>query len=79
MADIMNEGYDFLTALNAVKADGEIRAVHFISLVSRDINTAECHACSAPGLRDAYGGTASSASKASSPPGKKHPRHEDAH
>ena len=74
MADLMNEGHDFLTALNAAKADGEIRAVHFISPVSRDINTPECRACSAPGLREAYGGTSSSASRAIMPPGNFDPK-----
>ena len=63
-ADLMNEGHDLLTGLNAAKADGEIRAVHFGSRVSRDINTPECRACSAPGLREAYGGKASSAPRA---------------
>ena len=64
MADLMNEGHHFLTALNAAKADGKIRVVHFISLVSRDINTPECRACSAPELREAYGGTAASLPRA---------------
>jgi hypothetical protein len=69
MADLMNEGHDFATALNAAKHNGEIRAVHFISPVSRDINNHECRACSAPGLREDYGGTSSSGARAIAPAG----------
>ena len=51
------------------RADGEIRAVHFISPVWRDINNHECRACSAPGLREDYGGTSSSGARAIAPSG----------
>ena len=55
MSTLMNEGMDFQSALTAAQKHEETRTVHFISPVSRDINTPECRACSAPGLREAFG------------------------
>ena len=51
-ADKMNEGLDMEAALEAAKNDVETRTVHFLNVVSVGINSAECRACSAPGLCD---------------------------
>ena len=57
--EFMNAGHDFKAALDAAKnpeKEGmEIRQVHFLSPVSIMINTAECRACSAPGICEAFG------------------------
>ena len=67
---LMNLGHDFAAALEAAKKNGEIRAVHFISPASRDINSQEYRACSFPGLKEAYGlGSTSSAPPAHRPGG----------
>ena len=54
MALLMNSGIDIKTALGYATADPELRQTQFTSSVGVAINTSECRALSAPGLREAY-------------------------
>ena len=51
---LTNSGLDIMSAFSHATADPEIRQTQFTSSVGVAINTSECRALSAPGLREAY-------------------------
>ena len=52
MVELMNEGVDLDSALEAAKKDSEIRSMNFITHVATDINTPQCRAITAPGFAE---------------------------
>ena len=54
VALLMNSGIDIKAAFGYATADPELRQTQFTASVGVAINTAECRALSAPGLREAY-------------------------
>ena len=51
-ADDLNNNVDFATALKAARDHSETKILHFINPFSTAVNTAECRACTAPGLHE---------------------------
>ena len=69
-AELMNAGHDFAAALKAAQKSEELKQIHFLSPVAMDINTEECKRCTAPGVREAFGGPARKEGPAAdAPPG----------
>lgn len=54
IALLMNSGVDIQSAMGHATADPDIRQKQFTASVGVAINTPECRALSAPGLREAY-------------------------
>ena len=52
VADDLNNGIDFATALKAARDHSETKILHFINPFSTAVNTSECRACTAPGLAE---------------------------